>query len=105
MTQTTNKVTLDTPEAAEALQFLSDLIHVDKAAPVPVAGADYEGPQKLFTANRAAMIITGPWDVAPIMQGNPKLNWAVAPALKNKTQSTFFGGVSLMIPAAAKTSR
>ncbi|MET0530275.1 MAG: sugar ABC transporter substrate-binding protein [Microvirga sp.] len=99
---TTNTVTLDTPEAAEALQFLADLIHVDKAAPVPVAGADYEGPQKLFTANRAAMIITGPWDVAPILQGNPKLNWAVAPALTNKTQSTFFGGVSLMIPATAK---
>jgi multiple sugar transport system substrate-binding protein len=97
-----NKVTLDTPEAADALQFLSDLIHVDKAAPVPVAGADYEGPQKLFTANRAAMIITGPWDVGPIMQGNPKLNWAVGPALKNKVQSTFFGGVSLMIPASAK---
>jgi multiple sugar transport system substrate-binding protein len=67
-----------------------------------VSGADYEGPQKLFTANRAAIINTGPWDVSPIMQGNPKLNWAVAPALKNKGQATFFGGVSLMIPAAAK---
>ena len=98
----TNKVELDTPEAAEGLQFLSDLIHVDKAAPVPVAGADYEGPQKLFTANRAAMIITGPWDIQSIRTGNSKLNWAVAPALTHKKQATFFGGVSLMIPAAAK---
>ena len=98
----TNKVTLDSPEAIEAIQFLSDLIHKDKAATKPVAGADYEGPQKLFTANRVAMIITGPWDVKPIRSGNPKLNWAVAPSLKHKVQATFTGGVSLMIPKDAK---
>ena len=98
----TNTVGFDSPEAAEALQFVSDLIHDDKAAPLPVAGADYEGPQKLFTAGRAAMIITGPWDVAPIQTGNPNLNWAIAPSLTNKTQATQAGGVSLMIPAAAE---
>lgn len=98
----TNTVGFDSPEAAEALQFVSDLIHDDKAAPLPVAGSDYEGPQKLFTAGRAAMIITGPWDVAPIQTGNPELNWAIAPSLTHKTQATQAGGVSLMIPAAAK---
>ena len=99
---TTNKVLFDSPAAIEALQFVSDLIHKDKAAPLPVAGADYEGPQKLFTAGRAAMIITGPWDVTPIKTGNPKLNWAIAPSLSDKVQATMAGGVSLMIPAAAK---
>lgn len=98
----TNTVGFDSPEAAEALQFVTDLIHDDEAAPLPVAGADYEGPQKLFTAGRAAMIITGPWDVTPIRTGNPDLNWAIAPSLTNKQQSTMAGGVSLMIPAAAK---
>jgi multiple sugar transport system substrate-binding protein len=98
----TNKVTFDSLEAARGLQFVADLIHKDKAAPLPVTGADYEGPQKLFTAGRAAMIITGPWDVTPIKTGNPDLNWAIAPSLTDKVQATQAGGVSLMIPAAAK---
>ncbi len=97
-----HKVTFDSPEAAKALQFVADLIHDDKAAPLPVTGADYEGPQKLFTAGRAAMIITGPWDVTPIKTGNPNLNWAIAPSLTDQVQATQAGGVSLMIPAAAK---
>lgn len=97
-----NKVTFDSPEAAQSLQFVSDLIHKDKAAILPVAGADYEGPQKLFTSGRAAMILTGPWDVAPIKTGNPKLKWDVAPSLTEKKQATFAGGVSLFIPKDAK---
>ncbi|MFE0752582.1 extracellular solute-binding protein [Inquilinus sp. NPDC058860] len=98
----TNKISLDSPEAIGAIQFLADLIQKDKVATKPVAGADYEGPQKLFTANRVAMIVTGPWDVKPIRSGNPGLNWAVAPSLANKVQATFAGGVSLMIPKEAQ---
>jgi multiple sugar transport system substrate-binding protein len=98
----TNKVIFDSPEAAEAIQFVADLIHKDKAAPLPVASADYEGPQKLFTAARAAMIITGPWDAGPINKGNPNLNWLAAPSLTQKEQGTQAGGVSMMIPKDAK---
>jgi multiple sugar transport system substrate-binding protein len=98
----TNKVVFDSAAAAKGLQFVSDLIHKDKAAPLPVTGADYEGPQKLFTAGRAAMILTGPWDVTPIKTGNPNLNWAIAPSLTDVTQATQAGGVSLMIPRDAK---
>jgi multiple sugar transport system substrate-binding protein len=98
----TNKVTFDSPEAIAAIQFVADLIHKDKAAPVPVAGADYEGPQKLFTAGRAAMIITGPWDVGPIKTGNPNLKWDIAPSLTEKAQGTQAGGTSLFIPKDAK---
>lgn len=97
-----NKVTFDSPQSAEALQFVADLIHKDRAATAPVAGADYEGPQKLFTAGRAAMILTGPWDVGPIKIGNPNLHWDVAPSLTEKTQATMSGGVSLFIPKDAK---
>lgn len=97
-----NKVGFDSEQSAAAIQFVSDLIHKDKAAPLPVAGADYEGPQKLFTSGRAAMILTGPWDVAPIKKGNPNLNWDVAPSLTEKVQATMSGGVSLFIPKAAK---
>jgi multiple sugar transport system substrate-binding protein len=98
----TNKVTFDSPDAASAIQFVADLIHKDKAAPLPVAGADYEGPQKLFTAGRAAMIITGPWDAGPINKGNPGLKWVAAPSLTEKAQGTQAGGVSLFIAKDAK---
>jgi multiple sugar transport system substrate-binding protein len=98
----TNKVLFNSPEAAQAVQFVSDLIHKDKSAPVPVTGADYEGPQKLFTAGRAAMILTGPWDVTPIRKGNPNLHWDVAPSLTGKVQGTIAAGTSMFIPKAAK---
>ncbi len=98
----TNTVNLGKPEAAEAVQFIADMIHKDKSAPLPAAGADYEGPRNLFVSERAAMIITGPWDVTPIKTGNPDLNWKIAPSLSNQRQATFSGGVSLFIPKAAK---
>ncbi|WP_424929727.1 extracellular solute-binding protein [Amaricoccus tamworthensis] len=97
-----HEMTFGSDAAMEAIQFVGDLIHKDRAAPPPIQGADYEGPQKLFTAGRAAMIITGPWDVRPIKEGNPDLNWAVAPSLTHKEQRTMQGGVSLMIPAEAE---
>jgi multiple sugar transport system substrate-binding protein len=98
----TNKVLFDSPEAIKGIQFVSDLIHKDKSAPVPVVGADYEGPAKLFTAGRAAMIITGPWDVSTIKTGNPNLKWDVAPSLTDKVQATLAGGTSVFIPKKAK---
>lgn len=85
-----------------AIEFLASLIHEDRSAPVPVAGADYEGPQKLFTAERAAMILTGPWDINPIRTGNPDLNWGVAPSLTQERQATLQGGVALAIPRDAE---
>jgi multiple sugar transport system substrate-binding protein len=97
-----NKVLFDSPEAIKAIQFVADLIHKDKSAPVPVVGADYEGPAKLFTAGRAAMIITGPWDVSTIRTGAPNMNWDIAPSLTDKTQATLAGGTSVMIPKGAK---
>ncbi|WP_045680938.1 ABC transporter substrate-binding protein [Martelella endophytica] len=98
----TGKIAMGSDAAAGAIQFVADLIHKDHSAPVPVTGADYEGPQRLFTAGRAAMIITGPWDINPIRTGNPNLNWAVAPSLKEVEQGTLQGGVSLMVPKDAK---
>jgi multiple sugar transport system substrate-binding protein len=97
-----NVVPMDTPEAAEALQYVADLIHEHKVAPLPPTTGDYAGPQKLFSAERAAMIITGPWDIKPILEGSPGLDWGIAQALTRRTQSTVAAGVSVMIPQQAK---
>lgn len=95
-------IDMDNANAYEALQFQMDLVHKYKVAPVPVATGSYDGPQKLLSAKRAAFIITGPWDIKPILGGSPDLQWGIAPALKHKVQATAAAGTSLMIPKAAK---
>lgn len=97
-----NQLTMATPEAIEALQFQTDLIHTHKVAPIPVTSADYEGPQKLFSARRAAMILTGPWDIKPILDGSPDLDWGIAQALTRTQQQTSAAGTSLLIPRDAQ---
>jgi multiple sugar transport system substrate-binding protein len=96
-----NVIPMNNADAYEALQFQADLIHEHAVAPIPIASADYEGPQKLFSAGRAAMILTGPWDIKPILEGSPDLNWGIAQALEHKVQSTAAAGTSMMIPAEA----
>ena len=98
----TNQLTMATDAAIEALQFQADLIHKHKVAPVPINAADYEGPQKLFSAQRAAMILTGPWDIKPILDGSPDLDWGVAQALTHQSQNTLVAGTSLLIPKDGK---
>ncbi|SDU79378.1 ABC transporter substrate-binding protein [Jiangella alkaliphila] len=89
-------------KAVEALQFQADLVHRHQVAPVPTPGTDYSGPQKLLSAGRAAMILTGPWDLAPIAQTSPDLDLGIAPALSNDVQATLQAGTSVFIPAKAK---
>ncbi|MEV4178584.1 extracellular solute-binding protein [Nonomuraea sp. NPDC049709] len=97
----TGKVMTPIEDAIAALQFQADLIHKHKVAPVPVSGTDYSGPQKLFSAKRAAMIFTGPWDLDPIKKTSPDIELGVAPPLKHKTQATQAAGVSMFVPAKA----
>ena len=87
--------------AVEAFQFQADLVHRHKVSPVPVPSTDYAGPQKLLSAKRAAMIITGPWDLRPIAETSPDLDLGIAPALRHKEQATISAGASLMVPAKA----
>ncbi|PSL03584.1 carbohydrate ABC transporter substrate-binding protein (CUT1 family) [Haloactinopolyspora alba] len=89
--------------AAAALQFQADMAHKHGVSPVPTPGTDYSGPQKLLSAGRAAMIITGPWDLLPIAETSPDLDLGIAPALHEAEQSTVQAGTSLFVPAKAKS--
>jgi len=93
-----------TPEAAaiEAMRFQHDLIYTHKVSPAPAASSDYEGPEKLFVAGRAAMILSGPWDFAPIKLAAPKLAYGLALPLAKTARSTNFAGSGVFIPAKAK---
>jgi multiple sugar transport system substrate-binding protein len=88
--------------ALKTMQFLQDLVYTHKVSPAPVATTDYSGPQKLFSANRAAMFVSGPWDIGPIRQGSPDLDLGVAVPLTGAVQSAAMAGSGLMIPAKAK---
>lgn len=87
--------------AEEALRFQADLAHRHRVSPVPVPSTDYAGPQKLLSAGRAAMIITGPWDLKPIADTSPDLELGIAPVLRQKEQATISAGASMMVPAKA----
>jgi len=93
-----------TPEVAatKALQFMQDLIYVEKVSPAPVATTDYSGPQKLFSAKRVASFLSGPWDLGPVRQGSPDIDLGLAPPLKGSVRASAMAGAGLMIPAKAK---
>jgi multiple sugar transport system substrate-binding protein len=89
------------PATIEALQFQHDLIYKYKYSPAPVPSSDYSGPQKLLSAQRAAMIITGPWDILPIRQAGG-VDLGIAPPLMQKDRKTILAGSGLIVPAKAK---
>ncbi|MGH3503147.1 MAG: extracellular solute-binding protein [Nocardioidaceae bacterium] len=88
--------------ALEAMRFQHDLVYKHKVAPVPSQASDYTIPRKLFTAGRVGMIFTGPWDVAPIQEGNPDLRFHIGQALHHKKQGAPTAGSSMFVPKKAK---
>lgn len=98
----TGKLLTPRDAAREALQFQTDLVHKHKVSPVPTPGTDYSGPQKLLSAKRAAMIVSGPWDLEPIAKSSPDLELGVAQAPKKKEQATILAGTSVLIPKKAR---
>ncbi len=98
----TSKQLLTPHDAAlEALQFQHDLIYKYKYSPAPTPSSDYSGPQKLLSAQRAAMIVTGPWDILPIRQAGG-VDLGIALPLMKKQRKTILAGSGLVIPAKAK---
>ncbi|MCG5218177.1 ABC transporter substrate-binding protein [Streptosporangium sp. KLBMP 9127] len=98
----TGKVMVPREAAAEALRFQAGLVHEHRVSPVPVSSTDYSGPQKLFAAGRAAMIITGPWDIAPIKQTSPDLELGIAPLPSHRERATQLAGTSVFVPLKAR---
>ncbi|MBA2811290.1 extracellular solute-binding protein [Streptomyces sp. KM273126] len=97
----TKKVMQPQDAAIEALQFQADLVHRHKVSPVPVPSKDYSAPQKAFSAERAAMIVTGPWDLPVIEQSSPDLQFGIAQMPTGRRRATLLAGTSLFIPKKA----
>lgn len=88
--------------ALEALRFQQELVHKHEVSPVPTVSSDYTAPRKAMAAKQAAMIFTGPWDIAPLQEAAPDLDFGVAQALRREKQSTIVAGGGMYIPKGAK---
>ena len=87
----------------QAWQFYADLYLTDKIVPDALKGATDSWDQVFapFIQEKAAMMLTGDWGIQPVRQGNPKLDFGIAPLPKGKEAATVIGGYDLAIPATS----
>jgi len=101
----TNRVVLDSPEAIGGLQFLVDMIYKWKVSPKPTPEGYIgyaEDTRRLFIVGNSGMYISGPWDIKPIRDGNPDLNFMTAKLPEGKKRFVPTYGVDLAIAKASK---
>jgi multiple sugar transport system substrate-binding protein len=84
------------PKVSESLQFLYDLIHVDKSSPIP----GKEPMNNQFAAGQVAMISRGHWIVQNALAAKLDLDIAIPPTKVNDYTVIGFGGYGV-----SKTSK
>jgi multiple sugar transport system substrate-binding protein len=87
----------------EAWQYYSGLYLTDKIVPEDIksAGESWDQVFAPFIQERTAMVMSGDWAISAIKEGNPDLDFAVAPLPKGKEAATVIGGYNLGIPATS----
>jgi len=79
------------PKVAESLQFLFDLIHVDKVSPIP--GKDMMDNQ--FFAGQVGMISRGHWILESAKKAKLNMDIAIPPSKVSDTTVIGFGGYAV----------
>lgn len=94
----------DSEAGQEAWQFYSDLYLTHKIVPEDVksAGESWDQVFAPFIQERAAMVMAGDWAIGAFKDGNPDLQFSVAPLPKGKEDATVIGGFNLGIPTTAQ---
>ncbi len=92
----------NSPEAAQAFQFYSDLVNKYKVGIdwTTDQGEDIQGMKD----GRIAMFANGPYYMGLMKSGAPEMagKWRVAIHPYSKTQGSYLGGTGLVIPSASK---
>lgn len=88
---------LYSPEAVEALQLWVNWMEKGYVSQEIVNMDQWSGVRPQFQNRKAAMMINGPWCIAPMRQEVPDLNWKVALLPKRKKQASAMGGVNFAI--------
>ncbi len=92
---------LDSPESIEALAFWTKLVNEGYAPKSAVTDGFGEIYQQ-FTTGKAAMMISGTWNVNSIPKDAPNLKWMVAPLPYTKQPASSLGGENWAMFAASK---
>jgi multiple sugar transport system substrate-binding protein len=93
---------LDQPEAAAALQYLTDMVQQDIASKDVINEGQYE-VTNTFMAGNTAIIQGGPWEL-PRMAKTAKFEWRLAPLpVKDDKQikADCLGGYDFIVPKGA----
>ena len=92
---------LDSPESIAALAFWTDLVKKGYAPKTAVTDGFAEIYTQ-FTTGKAAMMISGTWNVATIKKDAPTLNWEVATLPYTKQPASSLGGENWVMFNSAK---
>lgn len=97
------KVTLNTPQAAAAIQFLADLINKDKVTPPATQIADSSNIGPMFASGQLAMAF-GNHALVPTFEKTPGLEWGVVgmPHFKGQKTVNASGGAGYTISKFTK---
>lgn len=79
------------PKVAESLQYLHDLIHVDKVSPIPGKGT----LDNQFMAGQVAMISRGHWIVQNAINAKLDMDVAIPPKKESEATVIGFGGYAV----------
>ena len=86
------RVTLDSPEAIEAVQWVADLRQRHRVAP-ETTSTDHNEALGMFCQGDIGMIMGGPWDIQTVRDAARAqgLKWAVAALPSRQRQATILG--------------
>jgi multiple sugar transport system substrate-binding protein len=86
MDEDASKSMLDSPQALEAMQFLSDLFHKDQVAAPITDLANLNFALERFSSGKIGMHMDGPWQIVNI-RSNAKFDFDIAPLPAGKAGS------------------
>ena len=95
-----NVALLNSPANIEALQFLQDLIYVDKVTP-PASQLNTDAMNQLFRQGRLSMMF-GNHTLVPWFANEPELSWDVAPLPRNLARVNVAGGAGFVMSSRSQ---
>jgi len=90
---------LDTPEAAKSLEFLSGLIE-DGVMSKEIINWTQSDVKEAFASQKTAMMVNGPWQVPSLLEAD--FEWGVALIPKDEVNASVLGGENFGICAGTK---
>ncbi|WP_182113207.1 MULTISPECIES: sugar ABC transporter substrate-binding protein [unclassified Actinotalea] len=97
------RAVFDDDKGIEAFEFYANL-HLEDAVVPPdflAATSGWDPYVAPFAQERVAMMAIGPWGQNAITEGNPDLDWGVAPLPQGSEKATILGGATIGVAANA----